>query len=170
MMKIVSTAIYRFFGFVYAVAGLIGCVLLLVFKNDLSSDSRERNAILHFACSGLFFYVVLILGLIMRNEKLIKAHLIYMDVMCLVHVVGIIWAGYASSEKVRQNNEEANFLSLPEKIALENKVISNIEASVTWTLVYIATTNVIVFVIFRNVIKSIKKTEQQQLDVIISYV
>uniref|UniRef100_A0A8D8A4R1 (northern house mosquito) hypothetical protein n=1 Tax=Culex pipiens TaxID=7175 RepID=A0A8D8A4R1_CULPI len=74
----------------------------------------------------------------MRNEKLIKAHLIYMDVMCLVHVVGIIWAGYASSEKVRQNNEEANFLSLPEKIALENKVISNIEASVTWTLVYIA--------------------------------
>lgn len=57
--------------------------------------------------------------------------------MFLVHTVGNIWAGYASSEKIRRKIEEENFLSSPEKIALENDATKNIEASVIWDLFYI---------------------------------
>lgn len=39
-MKNAATVIYRVLGFVYALAGLVGCVLLLVLKNGLSSGEQ----------------------------------------------------------------------------------------------------------------------------------
>uniref|UniRef100_A0A8D8BDP9 (northern house mosquito) hypothetical protein n=1 Tax=Culex pipiens TaxID=7175 RepID=A0A8D8BDP9_CULPI len=64
-LKHTATVIYRALGFVYALAGLVGCVLLLVFKNDLSADPEKRDVILKLACLGLFFFIVLILGLLL---------------------------------------------------------------------------------------------------------
>uniref|UniRef100_A0A8D8DPQ2 (northern house mosquito) hypothetical protein n=1 Tax=Culex pipiens TaxID=7175 RepID=A0A8D8DPQ2_CULPI len=169
-LKHTATVIYRALGFVYALAGLVGCVLLLVFKNDLSADPEKRDVILKLACLGLFFFIVLILGLLLRNEKLTKAHLMFIDGMCLLFMVVIIWAGHSSSEKIRIKIEETKFLSLPEKIAQQNEAIQNIETRIFKSLIYIVASYAVGRFLLVGVIKSIKNADQQQVNAVAYYV